>query len=950
MPRDDSLPVIPESQRPIAANSSNDATPLPTPAYQTPTASTTPRELAPPPLNKSPSNISLSTGNKTPKEKAPRSIPAWEPPPLFKAYPQALKHANLPTPNLSSETILRIDGHRKTARNGQSTVNVDLGGEHNEAETSSKKKGERIKKHARKLSDHINKAEWSQKIYMLVTSGYLLQYCADGSFNRQPEKIMELGKNSVAFASDVIPGKHWVLQVSQTVEGKNTVTFDTRRTFFSRLGLADARKATKSMFLVFDTPDELASWLIVMRREIECLGGKEVVSESPSEEKLDLHRFSNFRVNRNSARFEQPRPAIEQPPPVPNSGQPNRYSIMSASNLPEKAPPQTRAVVDRTNMKQTIRRSVIQRPSTEASSVSTLGTPTELDRLRDGSRLSHFSTGTKTMSSSRGSSPGPASGTPRTMTFPKMNLLESPQRERATIVPPPEPSLYRSSYVHPTDENGAQHTVGRLRNGSQLSHFSTGTKTMSSSRGSSPGAASSTPRTPRTMTFPKGTLLESPQSERGTIVPPPEPSLNRPSYTHSADENGAQHTADRSRPYVGSITSNHSSKPTPNFSVPGFSRRYSTAIRSPPTSSHGNHPTIQSPEPMTSVPTSPVSTQFISTGNRTVSAPFHHTTPRSSSSIRQRTPTVNEEMRASSALTSCSELSDADVSSSAPKRPPSRARRATAYEASLKQRRSFAKESIPESPKQRNNIDFLSQAIREVNLKEDPPPKPQPEDDPENYYRPFSMQFSSPTHHQDQEGVTFEILSPRSRVPARQTNTNPPRPRYYATRNVDTETDSRRNSSTTLASQRSMPNLSRGPPAPPPDCPLPQVPSHINPAESPVPPPNYPPPQIPLQISPAESPLAPPSEYPPPHVRTQINPVEPPPAPPPNYPLPQIPSQAQSPPLRRTSQRSHNRVNRWIEHGDVDSPDPPSLEASMLSYGREPNDERAKRESMVNAF
>ena len=30
-----------------------------------------------------------------------------------------------------------------------------------------------------------------------------------------PEKILALSKDSVAFASDAIAGKHWVLQVSQ---------------------------------------------------------------------------------------------------------------------------------------------------------------------------------------------------------------------------------------------------------------------------------------------------------------------------------------------------------------------------------------------------------------------------------------------------------------------------------------------------------------------------------------------------------------------------------------------------------------------------------------------------------------------------------------------------------------------------------------------------------------
>ena len=934
-PRSDSpLPAISESQRPSAANSSSSATPSPTPAGPAPTLSVAARELAPPALNKSPSNLSLQSSANPPKDKTPRPIPSWEPPPLFKAYPQALKHATLPTPNLSAETILKIDSHdhRKISRNGRTTVNVDAGVDQNGED---KKKGEKIKKHSRTLSDHIRKADWSRKIYMIVTSGYLLQYSPDGPFDRQPEKIMELGKNSVAFASDVLPGKHWVLQISQTVEGKNSVTFDTRRTLFSRIGLADARKSTKSMLLVFETPEELASWLTVIRREIETLGGKEFVPESPAEETPDLHRFSSFRVNRNSSVFEQPRPQMHQPPPpMPNNRQTYRYSAISTSNPPEKTPYGAGPAPERTNVKQVNRRSVIQRPSTDAPSVSTLNTPSELDRLRDGSRLSYVSTGTRTVPSSRGSSPG-----------------------------------------------------------------------MSSS-------------TPRTMNFPKGARLESSQNDRTTIAPLRERSSTSPSNTYSIDEESVQNAADAtSRPYAGTAFASNFSRPTPNFSVPGFSRRYSTAIRSPPSSAHSNRPALQSSQPLTSPPESPINTQFMSSSNRTVSAPLQHIrTPRSSNSIRKRTSTVNEESRTSSAMTSHSELSDStDMQSAASRVAKLRARRYSAYETGLRPG-ALAGESVPELPKKRNDIDPLSKTIREINLKEDPAETLQPGNIPEPQSRPLSMQFSSPsTHHLDQ-GITFEILSPRSRMHASNTNSNsnPPRERYYVARSNDShETDSKRNSIATLASHKSMPVLPRGPPpAPPPDCPLPQVPraspdfplpegpvtSHINLSEPPPsPPPNCPLPQIPSissHINPDDPPPAlspsfpipqvpreppdfpipeapvtshinlsePPPSPPPtcplpkiPSISSQINPDHPPPAPPPDCPLPQIPPHAntharisyhpQSPPrpLRRASQRSRGRVSRWMGDGNV--PGMPDL-----SYGLDPNDERAKRESMINAF
>ena len=875
-PRNDaSLSAISESQPPSASNSSKSATPSPSPGNLGPAPSATPGALAPPSLNKSPSNHSLQSSSNQPKDKLPRQITAWEPPPLFKAYPQALKHATLPTPNLSAETILKIDSHgqRRIARNGKTTVNVDADGDQNGE--PNKKKGEKIRKHSRTLSDHIRKADWSRKIYMVVTSGYLLQYSQDGPFDRQPEKIMELGKNSVAFASDVIPGKHWVLQISQTVEGKNTVTFDTRRTLFSRLGLADARKSTKSMLLVFETPEELASWLTVIRREIESLGGKEFVPESPAEETPDLHRFSSFRVNRDSAVFEQPRPRIRQPrPPAPNNQKASRQSLISASNRPEQHTSAAGPAPDRTNVKQVNGRSVIQRPSTEAPSISTLNTPTELDRLRDVSRLSYVSTGTKTVPSSRGSSPGVSSNTPA--------------------------------------------------------------------------------GTPRTANFPK-TVRESPVNDRRTIAPLRERSSTSPSNTYSIDEESDQHaTGTISQPLAGVAIANNFSKPTPNFSVPGFSRRYSTAIRSPPSSAHGSRPALQSSQALTSPPESPISTQFISPGSRTASASLQHVRqPRSSTSIRKGTSTMNEESRTSSAMTSHSELSDStDIHSAASRVARLRARRYSAYETGLKPG-ALAGGPVPELPKKRNDIDPLSQAIREINLKEDPAENSDHEIGIEPHSRPVSIQFSSTPTHQLDHGITFEILSPRSRMQAFNTSSssNPPRQRCYTVRSNDSqEAESKRNSIATLASHKSMPVLPHGPPpVPPPDCPLPQVPgavpdfplpdalatSHINLAEPPPsPPPNCPLPQIPS-------------------ITSHINRDDPPPAPPPECPLPQVPPRAntthtsvnhhvESPPrpLRRADQRSWRRVSRWMV--DENMPN--------LSYGLDPNDERAKRDSMINAF
>lgn len=78
-----------------------------------------------------------------------------------------------------------------------------------EIETIAATKTENTKNiHQKQLSIPFTKVEWTRKIFILVTSGYLLQYASAGSFDRVPEKMMKLGKDSVAFASDAIPGKH----------------------------------------------------------------------------------------------------------------------------------------------------------------------------------------------------------------------------------------------------------------------------------------------------------------------------------------------------------------------------------------------------------------------------------------------------------------------------------------------------------------------------------------------------------------------------------------------------------------------------------------------------------------------------------------------------------------------------------------------------------------------
>ncbi|KAI9736034.1 MAG: hypothetical protein M1818_006210 [Claussenomyces sp. TS43310] len=229
---------------------------------------------------KAPSN----SARKIPTRRPKHSAATWDPPPLFQAYPQAIKYATLTASTLSADAVLRIS-HQKAMNGVDQDADLPLTGvPEGERSIAARTVEKSRSRHRRHVSGSISKAAWTQKIYVLVTSGYLLQYSGSGSFDRLPEKMVQLGKDSVAFASDVIPGKHWVLQISQSMDSNGTPIPDAR-SLFSRLTFrgADYRRAATSFLLILDSAEDLESWISAVRHEIEALGGKKHVSETGSE-------------------------------------------------------------------------------------------------------------------------------------------------------------------------------------------------------------------------------------------------------------------------------------------------------------------------------------------------------------------------------------------------------------------------------------------------------------------------------------------------------------------------------------------------------------------------------------------------------------------------------------------------------------------------------------------
>ncbi|KAI5785068.1 hypothetical protein DFH27DRAFT_576687 [Peziza echinospora] len=176
-----------------------------------------------------------------------------EAPALFIAYPHAIKAASLAALTVSSDTILRR--------------NMEL-------KAKEKKAGKPISQRTRAYSKNMD-MEWTQKMFLLVPS-MLLQYNGDGAVDRMPEKILQLTATSVAFASDVITGRPYVLQVSQSANADGSPITDDKKAGSIMLKLPwknSSKNVAMSFLLVFDTAKEMDSWMGCIRIETAKLAG-----------------------------------------------------------------------------------------------------------------------------------------------------------------------------------------------------------------------------------------------------------------------------------------------------------------------------------------------------------------------------------------------------------------------------------------------------------------------------------------------------------------------------------------------------------------------------------------------------------------------------------------------------------------------------------------------------
>jgi len=272
----------------------------------------------PEPYSKSSSRRKLRDTSKPPtRDRKPGS---FDPPPLFQAYPQSIKDGTVELAQLPADKSRKAGSVRTDKFEGaDETGSVDT-----------RRSTMAALKHV--ASSSITQIELPKKIFVLVTSGYLLQYAETGPSDRLPEKMLHLGKNSATFACDVVTGKHHVLQVSHEVDQNGiTVAQSSSSSIFSKLGMrgAAARRLTSSFILVMPDAQEMEAWMTAIRKEIEMLGGARIPmgstydSKNASENETDLKKTPSqshrYNVRRNPSKVSSiTSPKSKDAPPVPS--------------------------------------------------------------------------------------------------------------------------------------------------------------------------------------------------------------------------------------------------------------------------------------------------------------------------------------------------------------------------------------------------------------------------------------------------------------------------------------------------------------------------------------------------------------------------------------------------------------------------------------------------------
>ncbi|KAF3904810.1 hypothetical protein ABW20_dc0104177 [Dactylellina cionopaga] len=179
----------------------------------------------------------------------PRS--SSESPCLFVAFEQAIKSVVLTAPSIPPELIVKYQ---------------------QENEGRPERRSRFVRKGSLSRSFDVT---WSQKLFIL-TPGLLIQYNSEGSYDREPERVLKLGPDSLAFATDIFEGRRFVLQVTAGAIDAPPQTPDERRPSLISRSVPKARYEAQILLLVFETAEDMQDWLVKVRKEISRAGGPSI--------------------------------------------------------------------------------------------------------------------------------------------------------------------------------------------------------------------------------------------------------------------------------------------------------------------------------------------------------------------------------------------------------------------------------------------------------------------------------------------------------------------------------------------------------------------------------------------------------------------------------------------------------------------------------------------------
>lgn len=189
---------------------------------------------------------------------SPSSLRPAETFPLCVARLQAIHAVVLSACHLSSEIILK----RSSEKAGMST----------------KEKRARPWGHASTRSADL---QWTRKLFVLVP-GFLLQYAGDATEDRIPEKVLQLSPTTLAYASDAIENRPWVLCVYGNAADDLTAASEREKEkekekkgrFISKVTFKSHVKSSASaLLLVFEGAEEMDTWMGLIRCEARRLAG-----------------------------------------------------------------------------------------------------------------------------------------------------------------------------------------------------------------------------------------------------------------------------------------------------------------------------------------------------------------------------------------------------------------------------------------------------------------------------------------------------------------------------------------------------------------------------------------------------------------------------------------------------------------------------------------------------